>query len=62
MFGWLKQDRVSRLQRRYLRTLRQARDAERTGDAVLAVILFDEAEEIAAELDALREEQGMVTC
>ena len=60
MFSWLKPNPIRRLQRRYLAKLAEARVERDRGDAVLAAILYDEADELAQRLHALRQELGLV--
>jgi hypothetical protein len=58
MFDWFRRDPIDRLQRRYLSKLEEARDMQRHGDAILAAILYDEADELARKLELLRSEQS----
>lgn len=55
MLAWIRNRWRAHLQNRYLAKLTEARRVRDAGDPVLAALLFDEADEIAVRLDALRE-------
>ncbi|MBW1880771.1 MAG: Lacal_2735 family protein [Deltaproteobacteria bacterium] len=57
MLDWFRRDPISKLQRRYLSKLEEAREMQRGGDAILAAILYDEADDLACKLELLRTEQ-----
>jgi len=58
MLDWLRRDPIARLQRRYLSKLEEAREMQRRGDAILAAILYDEADELARKLERMRLEHS----
>ena len=54
MFGWLKKNPRKALEQRYAAKLKEAKEAgEKYGDRALQARLYEEAETLLAELDAL---------
>lgn len=53
MFGLFKKDRRKVLEKQYADKLREARDAQRSGDLRLYAQLLGESEQIVKEIEAL---------
>lgn len=55
MFGLFRKDPKKKLQKRYDTLLEQARDTQRGGDVVAAARLYEEAEAVYKEIQALEQ-------
>jgi hypothetical protein len=59
MFGWFRKSPRELLEQRYAAKLKEAKEAgEKYGDRALQARLYEEAEAILAELDALATSEG----
>ena len=58
MFGLFKKDPAAKLRKAYHKKLEEARDIQRSGDLKHYARLMEEAEQMAKELDALKEGQS----
>lgn len=56
MFGLFKKDPASKLRKAYHKKLEEARDVQRSGDLKKYARLMEEAEQMAKELEKMKEE------
>jgi hypothetical protein len=57
MFGLFKKDPIKKLEKQYLRLMEEARNIQRGGDIKAFAAKSAEAEEVAKEIERLKEEK-----